>query len=113
MKLTKLLSAGHLAVRLLTACSSRSACATHRPCEGRQTLRLLARKNENERSAAILPRDWILLALGESANGSLQPLQLQKALRLLSQSLPSELLQCGTFYDFTPNEYGPYSGAIY
>jgi hypothetical protein len=90
-------------------------CATRRDCVIEACRSACARcaTNKNGRSAAISPRDWTLLALAQSSSGSLQPLQLQKALCLLSEQLSLPLLQCDTFYDFTPNEYGPFSAAIY
>jgi hypothetical protein len=66
----------------------------------------------NERSSAIYPRDWILLALAHTPGGRLQPVQLQKALCVLGQQVPASTLQCEHFYDFSPSEYGPFSAAI-
>ncbi|HUP95491.1 MAG TPA: hypothetical protein VM164_11310, partial [Burkholderiales bacterium] len=59
------------------------------------------------------PRDWILLAIALSPSRSLQPLHLQKALCLIGRKLTHEQLRCSRFYNFEPNEYGPFDAEIY
>jgi uncharacterized protein YwgA len=57
-------------------------------------------------------RYWALLALSSSPDGSLAPVQAQKAMFLLAQNAcpkPSD----GNFYHFEPYHYGPFDRDVY
>jgi hypothetical protein len=61
----------------------------------------------------LTPRDWTLLVINAAKQGSLEPVQLQKALFLVSRNVnPSQLL-AERFYDFSAYDYGPFCGEIY
>jgi hypothetical protein len=56
--------------------------------------------------------DWNLLVLASAEGQPLSPVQLQKALFLVSRNLPPEVLG-GPLYDFVPYNYGPFDGQVY
>lgn len=56
-------------------------------------------------------QDWILLTLA-AAKVPMQPVQLQKALFLMSKNIPARVLG-KNFYTFDPYDYGPFCKAIY
>lgn len=56
-------------------------------------------------------RDWALLALGAASGEPLSPVQLQKSLFLLGESLPWAIGP--EFYQFRPYHYGPFDRAVY
>jgi uncharacterized protein YwgA len=58
------------------------------------------------------PRDFTLLAIALASN-PIQPVQLQKALFLLSRKTPTAVLGDEAKYDFKPYDYGPFSAEIY
>lgn len=58
------------------------------------------------------PADLVLLAI-DAAEHPLQPVQLQKALFLLEERTPKELLDVGLRYKFKAYDYGPFSADIY
>jgi hypothetical protein len=59
------------------------------------------------------PRDWTLLTLAMAKGRNLQPVQLQKALFLLSRELTPVELGTSDFYNFDAYDYGPFSANIY
>lgn len=60
----------------------------------------------------MIPKDWTLLVIA-SANKSLQPVYLQKALFLLGQKLSAQQLEVTEFYQFEPYDYGPFCSDVY
>lgn len=61
----------------------------------------------------IIPRDWTLLVIAAApSSGALAPVQLQKALFLLSENLRGKIKGAG-FHTFEPYDYGPFSSHIY
>ena len=60
---------------------------------------------------ALDRQDWTLLVLAAARGGSLQPVELQKALFLVSRNVPAN--ERRDFYKFRPYDYGPFCGAIY
>lgn len=56
-------------------------------------------------------QDWNLIVIGAAKGMTLSPVQLQKALFLLGETLPS--INKDDFYRFKPYNYGPFSKAIY
>lgn len=63
----------------------------------------------------ITPRDWTLLVIAEAGTRSVQPVQLQKSLFLISQNLkkPDLTTDPDHFYLFRAYDYGPFCGAVY
>jgi DNA-binding PadR family transcriptional regulator len=55
--------------------------------------------------------DFLLLALASASDGRLTPVQIQKAMFLLSQEAPSFVGP--DFYQFVPYNYGPFNSTIY
>jgi hypothetical protein len=55
--------------------------------------------------------DYLLLALAESADGSLTPVQIQKAMFLLKEEAGGDIGK--NFYKFIPYNYGPFCSDIY
>lgn len=53
----------------------------------------------------------LLAALAAASDGVLEPVQIQKAMFILSQEAVSHV--GGQFYKFVPYNYGPFSKAIY
>lgn len=60
----------------------------------------------------MTPKDWTLLVIAAAKDKLLQPVQLQKALFLLSKLHPNQL-QTGAFYRFEPRDYGPFCRDVY
>lgn len=60
----------------------------------------------------MILKDWTLATIA-SASKPLQPVQLQKALFLLSQNLPLSVVQEADFYAFEPHDYGPFCRTVY
>jgi uncharacterized protein len=58
------------------------------------------------------PCDWTLLTVA-AGNSPLQPVQLQKAIFLLSRNLGSKDLLTSDFYRFHAYDYGPFAADIY
>jgi uncharacterized protein YwgA len=58
------------------------------------------------------PIDLTLIAI-DAATGSLQPVQIQKALFLLGANVPETALPAHDRYSFKPYDYGPFSAEIY
>ncbi len=58
-------------------------------------------------------KDWALLVIAAAQGKPVSPVQLQKALFLIGQTLTPTQLQTQIFYDFAPYDYGPFDGAIY
>ena len=56
--------------------------------------------------------DWLLLVLAAANGKALSPIQLQKTLFLLKQTLPVCLTE-EHFYQFAPYDYGPFASPIY
>ena len=56
-------------------------------------------------------KDWNLLVISSAGNEGLSPVQLQKALFLLGQTVPR--INQAEFYEFKAYNYGPYSKEIY
>jgi len=56
-------------------------------------------------------QDWNLIVIGAAKGMTLSPVQLQKALFLLGETLPS--INKDDFYRFKPYNYGPFSKEIY
>src|SRR5947209_2707195 len=65
---------------------------------------------ETERANAMNRKDWTLLAICSANGNGLSPVQLQKALFLLSREMPNAV---GNFYHFTAYHYGPFDRAVY
>lgn len=61
----------------------------------------------------MTPREWTLLVIAAAKVRPLQPVQLQKALFLLSRNLSKEQLKTDKFYDFAAFDYGPFSSDVY
>ncbi len=61
----------------------------------------------------MMSRDWSLLVIAAAGGKHLQPVQLQKALFLLSQNLSQQQLRVRSFYEFAPHDYGPFSSQAY
>jgi hypothetical protein len=57
------------------------------------------------------PDDYLLLALAEAADGSLTPVQIQKAMFLLKEEAGRDISK--KFYKFIPYNYGPFCADIY
>ena len=55
--------------------------------------------------------DWTLLAIAAAEGDRLTPVQLQKALFLIGQTVPS--VDQSNFYSFKPYNYGPFCQTIY
>ena len=60
----------------------------------------------------MTPPDWTLLVVDQAGDRSIEPVQLQKALFLLGRNLEPEHLG-GSFYRFSPYDYGPFCGDVY
>jgi|ERR1051326_3780166 hypothetical protein len=75
-----------------------------------KTLREDIRTREDEPVAALKKKDWTLLVIS-SAGRPVSPIQLQKSLFLLGQSLPE--IVGSNFYRFEPYNYGPFNRTIY
>jgi uncharacterized protein YwgA len=56
-------------------------------------------------------RDWALLALSASPDGSLAPVQMQKAMFLLAENVQPATTD--SFYSFKPYHYGPFDQNVY
>lgn len=56
--------------------------------------------------------DWLLSVIAAGKDTPLQPVQLQKALFLISVKVPRKELG-KDFYEFSPYDYGPFSSTIY
>ena len=61
----------------------------------------------------MTPKDWTLLVIAEAGEQPVQPVQLQKALFLISRNLRRRDLTTSGFYAFTPYDYGPFCSTIY
>jgi hypothetical protein len=61
----------------------------------------------------MTPKDWTLLVIASAAGAPVQPVQLQKALFLLSENLTDAQRQSDGFYEFEPYDFGPFAQAIY
>ena len=61
----------------------------------------------------MTPRDWTLLVIAAAEKGSLQPVQLQKALFLIGKRLNLRQLATQKFYTFDAYDYGPFTNEIY
>jgi hypothetical protein len=59
----------------------------------------------------MTPRDWTLLAIDAANGDGLTPVQLQKALFLLSREMPDAVSE--GFYHFVPYHYGPFDRRVY
>lgn len=59
----------------------------------------------------VVKKDWTLLAIGSSADGTLSPVQLQKSLFIFGQM--KKKIVGPSFYTFEPYNYGPFCQAIY
>jgi len=57
-------------------------------------------------------RDWNLLVLSAAGGEPFSPVQLQKSLFLLEQTLQPEILGAN-FYHFEPYNYGPFDSTVY
>ncbi|OGM28159.1 hypothetical protein A2962_02110 [Candidatus Woesebacteria bacterium RIFCSPLOWO2_01_FULL_39_61] len=53
-------------------------------------------------------KSWLLLVVSSSGDTGLTPIQLQKSLFIIGQSLKLK-----DFYDFVPYSYGPFDSQIY
>ncbi len=58
-------------------------------------------------------KDWPLLVIAAAQGKPVSPVQLQKALFLIGQTLPPAQVQTQVFYDFAPYDYGPFDGTVY
>jgi hypothetical protein len=58
-------------------------------------------------------RDWVLLVVASPQGADVSPVQLQKALFLLSKKLSPEQLRTSEFYEFEPYDYGPFNAKVY
>lgn len=56
-------------------------------------------------------RDWALIALSNSPDGSLAPVQVQKAMFLLAKNVRPRTAD--GFYHFRPYHYGPFDREVY
>jgi uncharacterized protein YwgA len=56
-------------------------------------------------------QDWTLLVIDAARPGTLTPIQLQKALFLLGQNIPTAVKP--DFYTFIPHNFGPFAKEIY
>jgi hypothetical protein len=61
----------------------------------------------------MTPKDWTLLVLAAARGQALQPVHLQKGLFLLGRQLGPDRLQCESFYQFEPYDYGPFCSDVY
>ena len=61
----------------------------------------------------MLKRDWTLLVIAAAKGEKVSPVQLQKALFLLSDKLSNEQRQTKSFYKFEPYDYGPFCADVY
>ncbi len=61
----------------------------------------------------MTPQDWTLLVIAAASGKPVQPVQLQKALFLISRGLNAQQRQTDAFYEFTPYDYGPFSSDVY
>ena len=57
-------------------------------------------------------RDWTLLVIA-TAKSPVSPVQLQKALFLLGENLTRDQIGTGSFFHFTPYDYGPFDSDVY
>ena len=55
--------------------------------------------------------DWILIAIAAAGGDALSPVQLQKSLFLIGETVPT--VDRTDFYTFKPYNYGPFSREIY
>jgi len=53
-------------------------------------------------------RDWLLITVNAAGDEGLSPVQLQKTLFLIGQTLNLK-----SFYNFTPYSYGPFDSQVY
>jgi uncharacterized phage-associated protein len=58
-------------------------------------------------------RDWVLLTISAAEGRPVSPVQLQKALFLLSRNLKLGQLRTAHFYAFEAYDYGPFAREIY
>jgi hypothetical protein len=58
-------------------------------------------------------KDWVLLVIAAARETSISPVQLQKALFLLSRNLTRKQLKRASLYNFQPYDYGPFDSAVY
>ncbi len=56
-------------------------------------------------------KDWLLLALASADDGRMSPVQIQKAMFLMSMEAPQFVGR--QFYKFEPYDYGPFDSSIY
>jgi uncharacterized protein YwgA len=61
----------------------------------------------------LTPKDWTLMVIAAARGRAVEPVQLQKALFLLSRQLTPSQLRVRRFYDFAPYDYGPFSREVY
>lgn len=61
----------------------------------------------------MTPKDWTLLVIAEAGEHPVQPVQLQKALFLISRNLHPRDLAAPKFYAFSPYDYGPFCSQVY
>jgi hypothetical protein len=57
-------------------------------------------------------RKWVLLALSLAEGQPLSPVQLQKTIFLFGELLPKGAVP-NDFYEFVPDNYGPFCGEVY
>ena len=58
-------------------------------------------------------REWTLLVIAAARGEKVSPVQLQKALFLLSDKLSNKQRQTRSFYKFEPYDYGPFCSEVY
>ncbi len=58
-------------------------------------------------------KDWTLLVIAAAKGRPVSPVQLQKALFLLSRNLSPDVLGVERLYDFQAYDYGPFDGSVY
>jgi uncharacterized phage-associated protein len=61
----------------------------------------------------VQKRDWTLLVIGAAGGKKVSPVQLQKALFLVSKTLKPKQRQTSTFYRFKAYDYGPFCSEVY
>jgi hypothetical protein len=61
----------------------------------------------------VTRKDWALLVIAAAAGQPVSPVQLQKALFLISMNLSPEQRQTAAFYNFAAYDYGPFDSMVY
>ena len=61
----------------------------------------------------MTPQDWTLLTIAAADGDALRPVQLQKALFLISRNVPTRLRKTRSFYGFVAYDYGPFCKQVY